>query len=290
MKSQKIKKAVQVCSVIFGTASLLFAVFVLSAIGVGMFSGKMSENLLPAACSSIATAILAFGLELIAIKENNRRMLDQLDNIFSSVESINQDLNQDISHIDMDKVLLTRDRLVQIQTREPGNIFLNAKRIDMSGMSLRGNVINNYASFQQMLRNGGTCHFALVSPDGQSPAIIAQRYDKRQAASKYIGEINQTLSRLDALRKEFPNQVHITIADHIPSTSITIIDRDSEERKCYVEIYTYNVHEKDKSIQRFNVSRPHIYLSNENSKYWISFFQAQFDEIRRIGKPYEGKP
>lgn len=281
MKNDKVKRVIQFSSVIFSVISIIIVVFILSMIGVGLFTGEMSTQLLPAACGSIATAILAFGSELIFIKQSNQQLQEEITGISSRIDDMYMNLTSD--DINMDDVLLTRDQLKLLQIQAVGNMYADAKTIDMSGMSLRGNVYDNYASFQQMLSNGGICRFALVDPRGKSAMIIAQLYDSHKDVSKYINDINQTLSQLALLKKEFPNQVEITIADHIPSTSITIINRGKKDRRCFVELYTYNLH---KNKNNFNISRPHFYLGNENSSYWIEFFEAQFEEIMRIGSSY----
>lgn len=284
MKNDKTKKLLRVSSIVFSALSIIIVVFIFSMIGIGWLTGEMSTQLLPIVCSSIATAILAFGSELIFIRQDNQQLQDSVNDISAKVENIQEDIVSE--SINMDKVLITRDQLKLLQVQKVGNMYADARRIDMSGMSLRGNVYDNYASFQQMLRNGGICHFVMVNPNGKAPEIIAKRYDNHKDVAKYTEEIRQALSRLVMLKEEFPDRVKITLVDHIPSTSITIINKDSEDRRCFIEIYTYNIYKNNKS---FNISRPHIFLSNENSAYWIDYFVAQFDETERIGTVYEGE-
>lgn len=247
----------------------------LALVGAGFFKEQATQFLNPALCGAIAAAILSFSLELIEIK-NNCEKTDQC------VEQIKDSLVSNTLDTDY---LYDRDAIKKLQIRTDGNIFTNAKSIEMSGMSLRGMAISNFESFQAMLQNGGSCTFALVAPDGKAPAIISKIYDGSNAVEKYRNEIRGSLAYFQKLKKEFPKQVRIIVTDHIPSTSITIIDRNEESAECFVEIYTYSMKNvSDKKLK--TMTRPHLYFNRKNSQIWMDYFFAQFNEIIRQGEEY----
>lgn len=247
----------------------------LALVGAGFFTEQATQFLNPALCGAIAAAILSFSLELIEIK-NNCEKTDQC------VEQIKDSLVSNTLDTDY---LYDRDAIKKLQIRTDGNIFTNAKSIEMSGMSLRGMAISNFESFQAMLQNGGTCTFALVAPDGKAPAIISKIYDGSNAVEKYRSEIRGSLAYFQKLKKEFPKQVRIIVTDHIPSTSITIIDRNEDSAECFVEIYTYSMKNvSDKKLK--TMTRPHLYFNRKNSQIWMDYFFAQFNEIIRQGEEY----
>lgn len=195
----------------------------------------------------------------------------RLQKIEKNVTETNNFLKNQEGKASLDTILVNRKQVHSLELR-----LKYAKDIRISGASLFRLTTEYLGFLQEKAKEGCKFKFLLLDPNCEAAKLVATHivYEVNDNQT-YINNINTTISNLTLLKKKYPDNIEIKIADFIPSFSIFITDPEKEDGTIRVEIYTQAVPTRE---------RPQLALSNNREPHWFKFFLNQFDEMWR--SPY----
>ncbi len=269
----RLKVVLTVLIAILTAGALISAAGVLVAVSAGAWENSKASiggvaDLTRVISGAVSAFVFAVGVSLFAIRRQVLGLGEDLSAIEFGLRSL-----KGLVQPEIDGVLKHRDSL------EPWTaVTVGRKSIFISGMSLRTLSTEYTDNLRDVLGGGGTCRFLLVEPGSESSSVVARNFLGQDDPSDYNSDIRRSLERLRHLRDGFPGRVEIRTLNHVPTSSITILDQGLPTGKIFVEFYMY----EDSSVRR-----PHLEMSAQNSPVWYWYFQDQFEKMWSAGTTWE---
>lgn len=224
-----------------------------------------TNAVLRASVGAIGGFMLGAGVSLWRLRRSSEQVNDSLVALKS-----HQELLQGLIRPNIDGSLRRRDDLSPWSEALQGT-----KNLQMNGMSLSSFSKEYTQRISEMLRSGGTCQFLLVAPGTTSSDVIARTFFNNRSQEDYDRSIQSSLDRLEVLGRENAgtngSALEIRTIDAIPTTSITLMDRETPSRaRAIVELYTPFASSAD---------RPHLELSPSESPIWYEYYAREFQKV-----------
>lgn len=239
---------------------LTIVVGVLFSVGAFKNDDDLSDvqNVVRVTAGALSAVALAVLIELVALRARDIDSREVLEDLVARVSDVEAVLRPPV-----DSVLLRREQLQPWTQNIQG-----CDELAMSGLSLRTFTKENLGSVRRMLQAGGTCRFLLLAPESPASALVARNFLAQDDPQEYDGEVQASITRLAALRQQWPHAVGLRTLEHLPASSITLIRSSGDETSAFVELYT----EEESSV-----GRPHLQLSPSTSPLWFAYFAQQFE-------------
>lgn len=260
------------------STTILLACASLASLGIGVaFSSgafpildasEDARNISRVMAGAFGAFAIAQALQLLTITRTQVSSSKALELLSDRLDETNAKISPEA-----DAVLKTRDALPRW-----GNAIREGQVLKMTGLSLRTFTAENLVSVRAMLKAGGEAQFLLLQPESDSSRITAANFLGEKDPSVYNAQIRTSLTKLQQLQEAHPNSVGLRTLDHIPASSMTIIESRSGDRAIFVEFYT----EEESSV-----GRPHLVLSPLTSPLWFEYFETQFKILWERGTDWK---
>jgi hypothetical protein len=151
-----------------------------------------------------------------------------------------------------------------------GDIFLNAKTIDISGMTLGRTIREHLDVLSKRVAQGASVRVMILSPTEQLLKELSLRSVGSQETDVWrdrIASVEGLVEVLAKLDEKRAGKVEIGLLPYIPSFGITIVSGEDDDELCHVELYH---HESA-------VDNPNFVLHSKTNREEFQFFKQQFE-------------